>query len=315
MIVPPSSLDLRRPRRRSSRPRCSCATACRPTRRACRRRRRARRVRTCTGVAVEAVHRAELPAEDAGVEALRPLLVVGRDLDVVVLAVGPWGVLPVLGRRCRAARCISALRMPSDSMSRRGKRGSAAVRRPGSPAWAPQRSSSRSGGPPLPSAPYGYGVAELGEDARRGRRAGTAPRRGAISRQASTRSPSTPARRARRRLVAGLRGLASSHGFSASTNRFASPTNSQSAASASWSRQPSSRRRTLGSVSPSRRRAATPRRSRRRPLAAEVAVRHRHRPVDEVAEVVREIRVVAPDEAVPADLGVAGRTAPRGATT
>ena len=41
------------------------------------------------------------------------------------------------------------------------------------------------------------------------------------------------------------------------------------------------------------------------PLAAEVAVDHRHRPVDEVAEVVGEVGVVAADERVPGDVGVA----------
>ena len=39
--------------------------------------------------------------------------------------------------------------------SSRGKSGSGAVIRPASPAWAPHASSSRIGGPPLPSGPYG----------------------------------------------------------------------------------------------------------------------------------------------------------------
>src|SRR5467141_572982 len=39
----------------------------------------------------EVAHLTELPAEDAAVEALRPLLVVVRDLDVVVLAVSHSG--------------------------------------------------------------------------------------------------------------------------------------------------------------------------------------------------------------------------------
>ena len=43
----------------------------------------------------------------------------------------------------------------SASRSRRGKSGSGAVTRPASVAWAPQRSSARSGGPPFPSGPYG----------------------------------------------------------------------------------------------------------------------------------------------------------------
>ena len=42
---------------------------------------------------------------------------------------------------------------PSVSRSRRGKSGSGAVTRPGSPALAPQASCSRIGGPPFPSAP------------------------------------------------------------------------------------------------------------------------------------------------------------------
>lgn len=41
----------------------------------------------------------------------------------------------------------------SGSTSRRGKSGSGAVTRPGSPALAPQASCSRTGGPPVPSAP------------------------------------------------------------------------------------------------------------------------------------------------------------------
>ena len=44
--------------------------------------------------------------------------------------------------------------------------------------------------------------------------------------------------------------------------------------------------------------------ARRGPLPAEVAVDHRHGAVDEVPEVVGEVRVVAPAERVPADLGV-----------
>src|SRR5215217_1908364 len=42
-------------------------------------------------VALEALHVAKLPAEDAAVEALRPRLVVERDLGVVVLAVSRHG--------------------------------------------------------------------------------------------------------------------------------------------------------------------------------------------------------------------------------
>src|SRR5689334_23634173 len=41
------------------------------------------------------------------------------------------------------------------------------------------------------------------------------------------------------------------------------------------------------------------------PLAVEIAIGHRDRPVDEVAEVVGEVGVVAADERIPAHLGIA----------
>ena len=53
--------------------------------------------------------------------------------------------------------------------------------------------------------------------------------------------------------------------------------------------------------------------ARRGPLAVEIAVGHRHRAVDEVAEVVGEVGVVAADERVPARPRRRGRTAPRAA--
>ena len=76
-----------------------------------------------------------------------------------------------------------------------------------------------------------------------------------------------------------LASLASSHGFSASTRRLAAPTNSHSAASASWSRQrsierPESKQR-IGPGIVQRGRGPGP-----GPLAGQVAVGHRDRAVD-----------------------------------
>ena len=118
--------------------------------------------------------------------------------------------------------------------------------------------------------------------ASRGRRG--RPRSRSACRSRRRPSPPWPAPTASRRRRAGWRPRRASH----------------SSASASWSRHASSARRV-------RRPGARPRPPRgargpgRGPLAVEVAVGHRDRPVDEVAEVVREVGVVAPDERVPAD--------------
>ena len=72
--------------------------------------------------------------------------------DQVDVAVEPVG----LEMAVAVDEAHRADQLASDSTSRRGKSGSGAASRPASAAWAPQRSSSRSGGPPLPSAAYGY---------------------------------------------------------------------------------------------------------------------------------------------------------------
>ena len=81
----------------------------------------------------------------------------GDDLSPVGLeGLGPQvGVTVDQPHRCREPAAQPAAGVVG-SDSRRGKSGSAIVTRPASAAWAPQRSSSSSAGPPLPSAPYGY---------------------------------------------------------------------------------------------------------------------------------------------------------------
>ena len=126
------------------------------------------------------------------------------------------------------------------------------------------------------------------------------------SRHASSRSPSTPRSRTPAASSPAFQALASAHGCSASTVLFAPPTNSHSSASASCSSMPSSRsangRRVSSQPSAS---GDSPSRARRGPLAVEVAVGHRHGPVEQVPEVVGEVGVVAPHERVPRHLGVA----------
>ena len=153
----------------------------------------------------------------------------------------------------------------------------------------------------------GVGVAELGEHPRRrpGHERGRPP--DAISRHASTRSPRTAPSRRPAPSSPALAALARTHGCSASTSLFAAadevpqhrPAPRGGGSASRRSRYPA---RGRPPSAPPSDESGPP--ARGRPGAVEVAAGHRHRPVDEVAEVVGEIGVVAPDERVPAHVGV-----------
>src|SRR6187397_782554 len=182
-----------------------------------------------------ALRRGNVPARDE--DALKAGQT-GRPDDLVRVGLEPVRVQvavgidqPTLGSDDVQGRSVST--------SSRGKSGTGAAMRPVSPAWAPQASSSRIGGPPLPSGPYQYGWPSCP------RRRGAVPgRKGAATRptrrHASTRSPRTPRRRSSAPSSPAFQALARTHGCSASTTLLALPTYSHSAARASWSTKPSS---------------------------------------------------------------------------
>ena len=189
----------------------------------------------------------------------------------------------------------------SDSTSRRGKSGFASVNVPAGPAWAPQRSSSRSGRAAVAVGFVRVGVAELLEDA--GRRVRQERRGGEGDEPAGLDEVAEHlAQPLSRCLVTGLPGLGEHPGLLGVDDLVRAADELEDlperlVQQAALDRVDVALQR-VGPAVAERRLALAPR---RRPLAAEVSVRHRDGPVDEVAEVVREVRVVAPDEAVPAD--------------
>ena len=190
-------------------------------------------------------------------------------------------------RRCHAAR-LARVGSP-----RRARRGSAGRR------CRPHRTGRRAR-----AGRGGAARSPAGTARPRGRPAGT-PRRGRRGRRAAA-SPAAVVARLRRPWP----------GPTAAPRRrpcWRCRRTSHSAASASWSRQPSSRV-AVGARASSAQAAPSADSAVGRgvgPLPVEVAVGHRDGPVDEVAEVVGEVGVVAADERVPATPRRRGRTAPR----
>ena len=200
---------------------------------------------------------------------------------------GPAGI--GAGARSRAAGRAGWGR-PASRARRRGRPRPA---RRGAAARPPRRAS------------HGYVVAELGEDARRGARHDRRGREGDQAARLQEVAQDVAQPRGGR-LVAGLRRLREdprrlgvdglvrpADELPELGQRLVDP------AAVELLRRPA------GACRPSPRQRRVAGRSRRRSLAAEVAVGHRDRPVDEVAEVVGQVGVVAAQEAVPRDVGVA----------
>ena len=101
-----------------------------------------------------ATTRGEIPARDEDALDAREA---GGAQDLIGVALEAVGVEVAVrvdqAHRGMVGRAPLEVQPASVSTSRRGKSGSGAVTRPGSPALAPQASCSRIGGPPFPSAP------------------------------------------------------------------------------------------------------------------------------------------------------------------